>query len=132
MNSLRKLIHGAEGEGGSTSSKPAIPTDPEDFYKVRYNGLTLDEAAIELGFYFALMLITMMLMLDRLRGKYGNLNNWLLTRKLEVFENDNSNSKGVVRMIMFASVFYVIVPAIVLLMWMLLLLYSNNKDGLSL
>jgi len=78
------------------------------------------------------MLIAMMMMLDRLNGKYGNLNNWLLTRKLEVFDNDSRNPTGVVFILKFASLFYILLPGIVLILWVVLLAYSNWKENISL
>jgi hypothetical protein len=105
---------------------------PEDFYKITYTGLTLDEAAIEVGGYFFLVLIAMMFMLDRLNGKFGNLNDWLLTRKLEVFHYESRNPTGVVFLLKFASMFYILLPIIVLVLWVILIGYSNMKDGLTL
>lgn len=94
--------------------------------------MTLDEGAVEVAIYFLLLLVTMMLMLDRLRGKYGNMNNWLLTRRLEVFKGDAHNSSRVVSYLTAACVFYICLPILVLLGWVALLAYSAKQEGESL
>lgn len=91
-----------------------------------------DEGAVELGVYFLCLLICMILMLGRLRGKPSKLNNWLLTRRLDIFKDDVRTSEKVSSYLYLASILYIWLPVIVLIIWCGLIIYSNMQEKRSL
>ena len=96
---------------------------------MRPSGNTLDESAIELGVYFVAVTLCMFYLLDKLKGKLGRLNGWLLTRKLEVFQNDEKNSNRVTAYLKYSSYLYIAMPVITLLGWFVLMLFDALREG---
>jgi hypothetical protein len=89
----------------------------------------MDEVAIELGIYFVALVFCMLMMLDKVRGKYGKLDNYLLTRRMSFFRNEPEKIRKVVGYLWFASLFYVALPFMVLLAWTCLMFYSQAQEG---
>jgi hypothetical protein len=106
----------------TAASLAALAPSP---YEITFTSYSLDECAIELGVYFILLTLCMFLLLDQVRGKPRNLGNYLLARRLEIFKEDDRNSKAVADFLLAASYFYLVVPLLTLFGWIALLVYDK-------
>jgi hypothetical protein len=91
---------------------------------------TLDDCAIELGVYFFFLALWLLFLLDQIRGKVSQIDNWLMFRKLEIL-GDEPNSK-VQNLLTVATGFYLIMPFLTLLGWCMLLTFDKIKEDKSL
>ena len=58
--------------------------DDVNMYEVAASGNTLDDCAVELGIYFAMLTVCFLVLLDQVRGKPDHIKNWLMFRKLDI------------------------------------------------
>jgi hypothetical protein len=52
----------------------------------------MNEVALEMGIFYLAILCCSMLLLHEVKGDVGQLSNWLLARKLYVFQNKERNT----------------------------------------
>ena len=87
---------------------------------------TLDDSAIELGVYFFFLAIWLLILLDQVRGKVSQLDNWISFRRLEIL--DDTHNAMVQKLLTAATGFYLIMPFLTLIGWTLLLLYDKIQE----
>ena len=98
------------------------------FWNISPSGLSLDGSAIELGLYFIAVTCCAFFYLDKLKGKFKRMDNFLLLRKLEIFKLRQKNSKKVKNLLLRGSYAYFIMPIICLFGWVGLMFYDAVRE----
>lgn len=102
-----------------------------NIHSVRLTGISLDEVAIEVGVYFMALTLCMFMMLDKFRAKPSMLKKWLIFRKIVILPEDVS-ALVMSRVMAKIAIFYIVMPIVVLILWVLLLIYDLHQEKESL
>ena len=125
----------ASNNSSSTKSAGGTGLPPEDvdnnIHSVVLTGISLDEVAIEVGVYFMALTLCMFILLDKFRAKPSMLKKWLIFRKIVILPEDWS-AYVMSRYMAKIALFYLIMPIVVLILWVLLLVYDLHQEKESL
>jgi hypothetical protein len=100
-----------------------------ELYSVEFSDNFLDDCAIELGVYFIMLAVCFFILLDQVRGKPKQIGNWLMFRKLEILQADETNNAKVQKYLFAATGFYLVMPILILAGWVILLAYDKAMEG---
>ena len=113
------------------AAKSSGKTEDNDIHGVRLTGIPLDEVAIEVGIYFMFLTLCMFMLLDKFRAKPSMLKKWLIFRKIRIVSEDWS-AYLMSTFVAKVAIFYLVMPLVVLVLWVLLLVYDLHQEKQSL
>ena len=116
-------------EGEPDANAPQVVTG--DIFNFVIRGGTYDAAGVELGLYFLFLTFCMLALLDQVRGKPKRLQNWLLYRKVAIFHGGSRNSARIQKVLTLLLIFYMAMPFLTLLGWVILVLYDDIQEDNS-